>query len=42
MDHDEPIIIKALTMIDPETRRFEIIQYKDKHADTIANQLEKT
>ena len=32
---------KALTMIDLATGWFEIIQYKDKQADTILNLVEK-
>ena len=34
---DYPLIIKALTMIEPATGWFEIVQYNYKQADTIAN-----
>ena len=40
--HDKSIIIKAKFTIDPVTGCFEIIQYKDKRADTIANLVDKT
>ena len=39
--HDDTLIIKSLTMIEPVTGRFEIIQYNDKQASTIANPVEK-
>ena len=39
--HDEPLILKALTIIDPETGWFEILQYNDKHTATIENLVEK-
>ena len=35
-----PLILKAVTMIDPVTRWFEITQYSDKKAMTIANLVE--
>ena len=40
--YDEPLILKALTMIDPATRWFEILRYDDKQAGTIANILYQT
>ena len=40
--HDNSLIIKSWTMIDPTTRWFEIIQYKGKQAGTIENLLEQT
>ena len=40
--HDEPIILKSLTMIDSETWWFEIVQYNDKQAATIANIVKQT
>ena len=36
----EPLILKALTMIDPVTGWFEVMQYRDKKAMTIANLVE--
>ena len=39
---DAPLIIKALTMIDPTTRWFEKVQYRDKQAATIENLVEQT
>ena len=36
---EDPLILKALTVIDPATGGFEIIKYKDKQAATIANLL---
>ena len=35
--HEEPLILKYLTMIYPGTRWFEVIQYNDKQSATIAN-----
>ena len=35
--YDDPLILKTLTMIDPETGYFKIIKYNDKHASTIVN-----
>ena len=35
--HDDPLILKALTMIDPATGWFEIVHYNEKQAATIAN-----
>ena len=35
-----PIICKCVTMIDPATGWFEIHQYKDKQAITLANIVE--
>ena len=35
--HDEPLILKALTIIEPSAGWFEIVLYNDKQADTIAN-----
>ena len=40
--HDETLILKDLTMIDPETGCFEIIHYNDKQAATIENLVEQT
>ena len=40
--HDETLVLKALTMIDPETGWFEIVRYNDKQAATIANLVGKT
>ena len=40
--YDEPLILKALTMIDPATRWFEILRYDDKQASAIANLLDQT
>ena len=37
-----PIILKTVTIIDPITRWFEITQYNDKKAMTIANLVETT
>ena len=39
--HDDPFIIKALSMIYPATRWFEIVRYNEK-TDTIENLGEKT
>ena len=39
---DKPLILKALTMIDPKTGWLETVQYNDKKATTIANLVEKT
>ena len=38
---EDPLIIKALNMIDPATKWFTIIEYNDKQAATIANLVEK-
>ena len=35
--HDEPLVLKYLTMIDPTTRWFEAIQYNDKQEYKMAN-----
>ena len=35
--YDDPLILKALTMIEPSAGWFEIVLYNDKQADTIAN-----
>ena len=40
--NDEPLILKALTMIDPATIWFEIIKYKFNQAATIENISEQT
>ena len=40
--HDDPLILKALTMIDPATGWFEIVCYNDKQAATIANLVKQT
>ena len=40
--HDDLLILKSLTIIDQASGWFEIIQYKDKHAVTISNLVEKT
>ena len=37
--HDHPIILKAITIIDPSTGWFEIVQYNDKQAATISTLL---
>ena len=39
--HDEPLILKALIIIDPATGWFEIILYNIKQAYIIANLVEK-
>ena len=39
--HDDPLILKVITMIDPETGWFEIVHYNDKQAATIENLVEK-
>ena len=36
----EPLILKAVTIIDPITGWFEVTQYSDKKAMTIANLVE--
>ena len=36
----EPLILKALTVIDPVTGWFEVMQYRDKKSMTIANLVE--
>ena len=38
----DPLILKAVTMIDPVTGWFEITQYNDKKVMTIANLVETT
>ena len=38
----EPFILKVVTMIDPDTGWFEVTQYRDKKAMTIANFVETT
>ena len=40
--HNDPLILKALTMIDPETGWFEIVRYDYKQAATISNVVEQT
>ena len=40
--HSEPLILKALTVTDPENGWFEIIQYKYKQAANIANLVDQT
>ena len=40
--HDDPLILKSLTMTDPETGYFEIIKYKDKQAATTPNLVYQT
>ena len=37
----EPLIIKALTMIDPVTGWFKILQYNDEHSVTISNLVDQ-
>ena len=37
--HDNPLIIKSLSTIDPTTRWLKIGQYNDKLEDTILNLL---
>ena len=39
--HKEPLHLHALTMLDPATGWFEIAQYKNKRAMTIANIVEQ-
>ena len=39
-DQDKPLIIKYFIIIDPDNGWFEIVQYNDKQADTIANLVE--
>ena len=39
---DKPLILRALTMINPETGWFEIKKYKDKPESTISNLVDKT
>ena len=38
----EPLILKEVTLIDPVTGCFEVMQYHDKKAVTIANLVETT
>jgi len=38
----EPLSLKAVTMIDPATGWFEIVQYDDKKSITVANLVEQT
>ena len=38
----EPIILKAITMINPVTGWFEVTQYSNKKATTITNLVETT
>ena len=38
----EPLLLKAVTMIDPATGWFEIVQYDDKKSITVANLVEQT
>ena len=40
--HDDPVILKNLTIIYPETRWFGILKYNGKEAATISNLVEKT
>ena len=40
--HVVPLILKAFTMVDPETSWFEIIKYIGKQADIISNLVDKT
>ena len=40
--HDKPLTLKALTMIDPETGWFEIVQYNIKQTATIENLVKQT
>ena len=40
--HDDPLILKSLTVIDPATGWFEIVQYNEKQAAKIANLVEQT
>ena len=40
--HDDPLILKASTTIDPETGWFEIVRYDEKQSDTISNLVEQT
>ena len=39
--HDDPLILKYLVMIDPATGWFKILQFNDKQAATIENQLDQ-
>ena len=41
-DNGKQLTLKAVTMIDPATGWFEIVQYLDKKAITIANLVEQT
>ena len=40
-NNEEPLVLKAVTMIDPATGWFEIQEYGDKRAGTIANIVEQ-
>jgi hypothetical protein len=40
--NQEPLVLKAVTMIDPATGWFEVQEYGDKRAGTIANIVEQT
>ena len=40
--HDDPLILKALTMIDPTTGWSEILRYNNKQADKITNLVDQT
>ena len=40
--HDDPLVLKALNMIDPETGWFEKSQYNDKQEYKISNMVKKT
>ena len=40
--HEEPLILKSLTIIDPATGWFYKILYTDKQAATIANMVYQT
>ena len=35
--HDDPLMLKALTMIDPATGWFKIVSYNEKQSDTKTN-----
>ena len=40
--HDNPFLLKVLTMIDLSTRWFEIVQYNDQQASKISNMVNQT
>ena len=40
--HDDPLILKALTMIDPTTGWSEILRYNNKQVDKITNLVDQT
>ena len=40
--HDKPLLIKYLTMIDPTSGWFEMVQYNNKQVSTIGNLVDQT